>query len=257
MGIGAVAGVPVTGVTIREAIIQNIIATLEAVRAGTTVTSDDDNVSQEVSVASSGAYTGLVLRNYEITVVVGGVSGVAQITIVDTTVMDDGGPIGEAVTTGVPVAMGALGLSVTFTFAGTLVAGDVWNIEASIYQSDVSAIYRGENKPANSTSNVVYGILRKPTETSEDTPIGHLTKTLELNISFYALRVANPETVLDTLLGDCEKALMSDHTRGGLAIDTTLTINTMFARDQIAAHGGFDLEFEILYRHLRADPYTQ
>lgn len=65
------------------------------------------------------------------------------------------------------------------------------------------------------------------------------------------------DTVLNSLLGDVEKALLVDHTRGGNAEDTKLTGNIPFETVEGLPHVGLIIETQILYRHKRGDLTTK
>lgn len=65
----------------------------------------------------------------------------------------------------------------------------------------------------------------------------------------------NPtDSILNSLLGDVEKAMMVDCTRGGDAKDTNILSNTPFETVEGAPHAGLIVEVEIIYRHYQNDP---
>lgn len=62
------------------------------------------------------------------------------------------------------------------------------------------------------------------------------------------------DTVLSGILGDIEKALMVNNTRGGYAIDTNIKSNVPFETVEGQPHAGLTIELEILYQHTQSDP---
>lgn len=62
------------------------------------------------------------------------------------------------------------------------------------------------------------------------------------------------DTLLSSLLGDIEKALMVDNTRGGYAIETNIKSNVPFETVEGQPHAGLTIELEILYQHKQSDP---
>lgn len=62
------------------------------------------------------------------------------------------------------------------------------------------------------------------------------------------------ETILHSLLGDIEKALMADYTRSGLAQETNFRGNTLFQAVEGSPHVGIIIELEIIYQHNQDDP---
>ena len=62
------------------------------------------------------------------------------------------------------------------------------------------------------------------------------------------------DVILSDMLGDIEKALMIDNTRGGFAIDTNIKSNVPFETVEGQPHAGLTIELEILYQHKQSDP---
>lgn len=61
---------------------------------------------------------------------------------------------------------------------------------------------------------------------------------------------------VNTLLAEVERALMADHTRGGVAVDTRILSNSAFYNEVNKPYGGININIEIHYRHKLNDPYT-
>ncbi len=62
------------------------------------------------------------------------------------------------------------------------------------------------------------------------------------------------DVILSGILGDIEKALMIDNTRGGFAIDTNIKSNVPFETVEGQPHAGLTIELEVLYQHTQSDP---
>lgn len=62
------------------------------------------------------------------------------------------------------------------------------------------------------------------------------------------------DVILSGILGDIEKALMIDNTRGGFAIDTNIKSNVPFETVEGQPHAGLTVEIEVLYQHTQSDP---
>lgn len=249
---------PSSGLTIRELILRNVATTLGKIKGRMDPVGRASNSSQKVRVESSGTYTGTEYRKYRVQVVTGGLSGVAAVTATDVTTglsgSPDNGPTAALVTSGTPLALGSLGVSIEFTFAGTLVLGDYWDIECGIYQSSVAIVTRQQDEHPSAS---VLCAIQEPIEDAEDQPIGYTTKRMDLVVRCHVNSVQSPESEIEKILGDMEKALMTDPTRGGYAIDSQVLTNAAYALDDLKASSGFDLHVGILYRHLRSDPRSQ
>lgn len=251
-----------SGLTIREHIIRNIVSVLEAVKAVQTPIAAVGNASQGVAAAASGAYTGVPTRQYRGVVVLAGASGVAKMTFTDVSTAlpagesQDNGPTAAVVTSGTAIVVGSKGVSVTFTFSGTLVLGDSWDIWAGPYQTNVVRISRKEDNSSQQPVGV-YGRLMEPTEVMNDFPVGLTTKVMTVVVNMQLNRIDDPAGSLEVVLGDIEKAILADSTRGGYAIDTVPENNYAYALDEVRSYSGFDFTFTVLYRHVRGDPRTQ
>jgi hypothetical protein len=62
------------------------------------------------------------------------------------------------------------------------------------------------------------------------------------------------DEILNSLLGDVEKALIADITRGGYAIDTNINRNYPFQAIEGMPSIGISIEIEIIYQHQQNDP---
>ncbi len=62
------------------------------------------------------------------------------------------------------------------------------------------------------------------------------------------------DTYLNRLQGDIKKAILSDYTRGGYAIDTNVRGTTVFETTEGQQYAGIIIELGINYQHKRTDP---
>ena len=62
------------------------------------------------------------------------------------------------------------------------------------------------------------------------------------------------DSILNSLLGDIERALLGDVTRGGNAKDTNIKSNVLFETMEGQPHAGIVVELEIIYQHKQIDP---
>ncbi len=62
------------------------------------------------------------------------------------------------------------------------------------------------------------------------------------------------DAILNSFLGDVERAMMADIYRGGNAKNTIITGNMAFESTEGQPYAGIILETEILYRHLATNP---
>ena len=82
----------------------------------------------------------------------------------------------------------------------------------------------------------------------------HLTVYLDVWVRQDAADVVVTDSVLSSLLGDIEKAVMADYTRGGFAKDTVLHSSVPFESVEGQPHAGLIIEIEIVYQHKQGDP---
>lgn len=83
-----------------------------------------------------------------------------------------------------------------------------------------------------------------------------LTVMLDLWYREAETSTADTETALNSLLGDIEKALVADITRGGYARDTKITSIVPFETVEGEPFAGLAIELEIDYANKQNDPYT-
>jgi hypothetical protein len=234
--------------TIRERVLRNLVATLETIRAVDGPFPGADNTS--VGAVVSGTYLGDVTRRYTVTVTSAGISGVAVCTVVDSLGLDGSG--GGVITSGDPLTIGTLGVSLTITFTGALKVGDVWDIWAGPYETSIQAVFRQDDVRKLVRPEDNYIVLGKALENSEEIPLGKRSWHMVVPLACFLQR--SDDTAISAALGDILKVLMIDYTRGGYAIDTDILSNVSYAMEIAKTESGFDLMVEIHYRHNRDDP---
>jgi hypothetical protein len=91
---------------------------------------------------------------------------------------------------------------------------------------------------------------------SESLPYERCILTLYLDAFFIDSETDGvaTDTFLNRLQGDIKKAILSDHTRGGYAIDTNIRGTTPFETTEGQPYAGIIIELEIVYQHERTDP---
>ena len=93
-------------------------------------------------------------------------------------------------------------------------------------------------------------------ESSSPHPFEECLLSIYLDL-FYVTDENDPvptDTYLNRLQGDIKKAILSDYTRGGYAIDTNVRGTTVFETTEGQQYAGIIIELGINYQHKRTDP---
>ncbi|MCD6459406.1 hypothetical protein J7L67_01910 [bacterium] len=121
------------------------------------------------------------------------------------------------------------------------------------YNNTINAVYRWE-QTGNSLVDVPVIELNIAGEDTENSPNPYTTATLSVMIDLFVRHdksnfSGSTDAYLITFLADITKALMTDNTRGGNAIDTVITGNSPF--DIVDGQGftGLTVIIDILYRY--------
>jgi hypothetical protein len=260
-GGGRSPGVASTGLTIRERVIRNLVATLRSVQAIGEPQPDPDN-APGVAAAASGTYAGAVTRRYALQVVQAGASGVARVTVSDDTPAEiqdlwpdgealDDGPVSVAATSGTPIDVGTLGAALSLTWSGTLPLGSTWRVWAGTFQSSLGAVLRGVDDFDDTRAWVQVG---RPDGRPVDGPIGKRTWLLTFQLLIRFRAEPDVESALEVVLGDIERAVRQDITRGGWAIRTEIDAESATPLQDTKPWGLAMLPLTILYRTADDDP---
>ena len=125
------------------------------------------------------------------------------------------------------------------------------------YNNTIASVQRWSQR-GQFTSSTPYIIINAGPEEKKPEPYPLNTCTLNVYIDIWTNHVEtdtrSSDEILNSLLGDVEKALMADITRGGYAIDTNilrvLPCEKIDGQPQI----GIWIDLEIIYQHQQTDP---
>lgn len=128
---------------------------------------------------------------------------------------------------------------------------------ANGYNNTIANVQRWMQR-GNSLVQVPCIIIGAGPEEKEPIPNPEFTCRLSVNIEVWTRQAETDaqatDTILNSLLGDVEKCLMQDITRGGYAENTTILGNVPFETEQGAPHAGIIIQVEIIYQHNAANP---
>ncbi len=128
---------------------------------------------------------------------------------------------------------------------------------ANSYANDIASVQRWLQK-GNTFRLIPCIIINAGPEEIEQTPNPLVTCKLTIYLDVF-IRQEETDTIstdalLNSLLGDIEKALMVDYTRGGFAENTNIKSNMTFEAVEGQPNAGIVVELEIIYQHLITDP---
>ncbi len=255
---------PTTGKSIRQRIIENVVATLQSVRS-LSEPERQDGSTFGIESASSGTYTGTVARRYKVTVVTSGISGVAEVTITDDTptaiqdlwaagAIEDNGDVGSAITDGVAFDVGTLGVQMTVTFpadGSDLEDTTSWYVWAGKFETDILGVHQDEDVREYEG---FWARLEFPEEEDTWASLSLETHELLLTLQLWIPRSGTASGDLEQLLTDVRVALYEDETRGALAVRTRFTSNVGFALHDAKTRGLCEVRVQIHYRTSDSDP---
>lgn len=129
---------------------------------------------------------------------------------------------------------------------------------ANGYANNIASVQRWK-QGGNNLRQVPCIIINAGSEDKEQEPNPLVTCRFSVSIDIWmrhdeATVPGSTDTILNSLLGDIEKALMVDHTRGGNAQDTNISGNVSFETVDSQPYAGITVNVEILYRHKITDP---
>ena len=128
---------------------------------------------------------------------------------------------------------------------------------ANGYNNDIVSVQRWLQK-GNTFRLIPCIIINAGPEEIEQTPNPLVTCKFTVYLDVF-IRQEETDTIstdalLNSLLGDIEKALMVDYTRGGFAENTNIKSNMTFEAVEGQPNAGIVVELEIIYQHLITDP---
>ncbi|MFA5115804.1 MAG: hypothetical protein WC486_00810 [Candidatus Omnitrophota bacterium] len=129
--------------------------------------------------------------------------------------------------------------------------------EAGGYHNTIASVQRWRQS-GNSLVNIPCIVINAGQETKEPVPNPFATCRFTVYLDIWTRQdesdPASTDAILNSLLGDVEKALMIDVTRGDFAKDTNIRSNVMFETAEGQPHAGIIIELEIVYQHRQTDP---
>lgn len=128
---------------------------------------------------------------------------------------------------------------------------------ANGYHNDIQSVQRWRQS-GNSLLNVPCIVINAGPEEKNPAPNPFMTCRLTVYLDIWTRQDATDmqatDTILNSLLGDIEKAIMQDITRGGFAKDTNIKSNVLFETLEGQPQAGVVMELEIIYQHKQDDP---
>ncbi|MDP2943365.1 MAG: hypothetical protein Q8O36_07695 [Candidatus Omnitrophota bacterium] len=129
--------------------------------------------------------------------------------------------------------------------------------EAGGYRNTIASVQRWRQS-GNSLVNIPCIVINAGPETKEPVPNPFTTCRFTVYLDIWTRQdepyPASTDVLLNSLLGDVEKALMIDITRGDFAKDTNIRSNVMFETAEGQPHAVIIIELEIVYQHRQTDP---
>jgi hypothetical protein len=128
---------------------------------------------------------------------------------------------------------------------------------ANGYHNDIASVQRWRQS-GNSLLNVPCIVINAGPEEKAPSPNPFATCKFTVYLDVWIRQAQDDpqstDTILNSLLGDVEKALMVDYTRGGYAKDMNIKSNVLFETLEGQPQAGIIIELEIVYQHKQNDP---
>ena len=124
------------------------------------------------------------------------------------------------------------------------------------YQFKFSEIYRLPRSGFNVRGYPACLVVEVGEDKTDGVPMAYTTCTLHMQFICWNRKTNNASEESIKVLANVEKALKVDITRGGNAYDTNITTNEMILAEELLPNGGVIVNFDVLYRHNIADPFT-
>lgn len=125
------------------------------------------------------------------------------------------------------------------------------------YENTIARVMRWDQR-GNSLKDTPCITIAMASEVKEPSPNPlfrcNMTVLLDVWVCQTRQEAQSTDELLCSLLGDVEKCLMQDHTRGGFAIDTDLKGSQPFEGVEGSGYAGIVVEMEIFYEHNQLDP---
>jgi len=128
---------------------------------------------------------------------------------------------------------------------------------ANGYHNDIASVQRWRQS-GNSLVLIPCIVINAGPEEKEPVPNPFTTCKFTVYLDVWTRQAQDDpqstDTLLNSLLGDIEKALMIDYTRGSFAKDTNIKSNVLFETLEGQPQAGIIIELEIIYQHKQNDP---
>lgn len=125
------------------------------------------------------------------------------------------------------------------------------------YNNTLASVQRWKQN-ANTFNHVPCVIIAAGPETKSIGPYPNQTCRLTVFLGIWTRQLETDtdpsDTILNSLMGDVEKALMTDVTRGGYSRDTNIISNEPFDSIEGQPDIGLMIQVEVLYQHLITNP---
>lgn len=199
---------------------ESIINVGSPVAAGTNVLPP-----QQLSVQSSGDFTGTARKQYRVQITTAGISGAAKCTITDITSGSDTVASPVTITTNVAINLGLLGGRITFTFATgeALTLGDKWTVTCDTFNVTMRKVLLARAVPVE--LDPLPGIVLAISGQNYGAPDGEKYGCI-LNVvaeGWIQEDHRNIQTLLPLLIEDMEHSIAKDPTLDGTVEDISFT----------------------------------
>lgn len=124
------------------------------------------------------------------------------------------------------------------------------------YVNNIASVQKYAQQ-GNDLSSVPCAIISAGQENKEHRPSFIVACSLTVLIDVYTIAPTDTDASLNSLLGDVEKALMVDYTRGGIANNTKITQVIPFESTEGQPYCGLIISVDIDYYHKSSDSTQQ
>lgn len=144
-------------------------------------------------------------------------------------------------------------LNIKTTLEGITIANGYANTLASVQR------WKQQGNPTKSSPTVIISAGAETKTPARSYNLTHCTLGVMLDVWVREAEssTSDSEVILNSLLGDIEKAINVDITRGGYARDTRIMSVANFETVDGEPKCGLIIELEIIYAHKQTDPYTK
>ena len=129
--------------------------------------------------------------------------------------------------------------------------------QANGYNNDIASVQRWQQR-GNVLRSVPCIVISAGQEDKKPEPNPLMTCRLSVYLELYIRQnetdLTPTDSIINSLLGDIEKALMVDYTRSGNAKDTNIKSVIPFETQEGQVNAGAVIELEIIYQHQQTDP---